>query len=67
MTNDVSLSALIRALPILAACLDDPTKAKIKALVEKQEKELLEAMGEHPAAELMKEQHKTIRFLLNVK
>lgn len=55
-------AALIQALPILASCLDDETKLRIKAAVESHEQRLQDV--DNP---LVKENLKSLCFLLNVK
>ncbi|MDM3398158.1 hypothetical protein OGV35_10385 [Citrobacter sp. Cb016] len=54
--------ALIEALPILASCLDDETKLRIKAAVESKEQLLQDV--DNP---LVKESLESLRLLLNVK
>ncbi|EKN6260117.1 TPA: hypothetical protein ACPZOD_001962 [Yersinia enterocolitica] len=61
-----TITALMMALPILASSLDDKTQAKIRAEVEEREFQILTAMGEHPAAEMMKQNLKLVRTLLAV-
>ena len=61
-----TIPALIMALPILAASLDDKTQAKIRAEVEEREFQILTAMGEIPEAEEMKKNLKLVRSLLAV-
>lgn len=56
-------AALISALPILASCLDEATKTRIKAAVEARELGSNQAGG-NP---LIKQSNDALRFLLNVK
>ncbi|MCU6199100.1 hypothetical protein KWI12_19785 [Citrobacter cronae] len=57
--------ALISALPILASCLDDATKARIKAAVEARELGSVQAGGLNNP--LIKQSNEALRLLLNVK
>ena len=57
--------ALISALPILISCLDDATKARIKAAVENKEALLEQAGGFNNP--LVKKNFEAVRRLLNVK
>jgi hypothetical protein len=59
--NPMTQAALIQAFPILASCLDDETKRRIKASVERQEQVLQQV--DNPLVVQTLEQ---LRVLLNI-